>query len=111
MSLLLFIYLKKIYKKDGSYFIIALLVQAVPSGGDPTISSICDFVAQMNVLGNSTGYPPNGGIAAGAMLPTILDYFYYQGSLPYPPCTESVDWAVLINPIQVNTDMNWKDKI
>ncbi len=38
---------------------------------------------------------PNG------LLPAKRDYIRYSGSLTTPPCSETVDWHVLIDPIQV----------
>lgn len=36
-----------------------------------------------------------------SLLPDNLDYYYYEGSLTTPPCTETVLWFVLKNKIQV----------
>lgn len=36
-----------------------------------------------------------------SLLPENLDYYYYEGSLTTPPCTERVLWFVLKNKIQV----------
>lgn len=38
---------------------------------------------------------PNG------LLPAKLGYFRYAGSLTTPPCSETVDWMVLTDPVQV----------
>src|SRR4029077_7711806 len=38
---------------------------------------------------------PNG------MLPAKLTYYRYPGSLTTPPCSETVDWLLLTEPIQV----------
>ena len=39
---------------------------------------------------------PNG------FLPTGRDFFRYEGSLTTPPCSETVDWVVLSDPITVS---------
>lgn len=41
---------------------------------------------------------PNG------LLPAKRTYYRYSGSLTTPPCSESVDWLLLIDPIQVAAD-------
>jgi len=38
---------------------------------------------------------PNG------LLPAARSYYRYSGSLTTPPCSETVDWLVLADPIQV----------
>ena len=38
---------------------------------------------------------PNG------LLPAARNYYRYEGSLTTPPCSETVDWLVLSEPIQV----------
>jgi carbonic anhydrase len=42
-----------------------------------------------------TGIDPNG------MLPARRTYYRYSGSLTTPPCSETVDWLLLTDPIQV----------
>lgn len=37
------------------------------------------------------------------LLPTSRAYYSYNGSLPYPPCTENVKWRVLKTPITIST--------
>ena len=41
---------------------------------------------------------PNG------LLPAKLNYYRYPGSLTTPPCSETVDWLLLTDPIQVAAD-------
>jgi carbonic anhydrase len=38
----------------------------------------------------------------GDLLPKVDDYFTYAGSLTTPPCSESVRWIVLKQPVQVS---------
>lgn len=44
------------------------------------------------------------GIDISKFLPTTLDYYYYKGSLTTPPCSETVLWYVLKQPIKVPED-------
>ncbi len=34
-----------------------------------------------------------------SLLPEKRSYYYYEGSLGYPPCTEGLDWFILSEPI------------
>jgi carbonic anhydrase len=45
-----------------------------------------------------TAINPNG------LLPSELTYYRYTGSLTTPPCTETVDWLVLTESIQVGSE-------
>lgn len=41
------------------------------------------------------------GIKYADFLPKSLDYYYYEGSLTTPPCTEVVQWFLLKEPIKI----------
>jgi carbonic anhydrase len=41
------------------------------------------------------------GIDPNALLPKRRSYYRYEGSLTTPPCSETVDWMLLTDPIQV----------
>jgi carbonic anhydrase len=43
----------------------------------------------------------DGSINPHGLLPAKLGYYRYSGSLTTPPCSEIVEWLVLIDPIQV----------
>jgi len=37
-------------------------------------------------------------------IPAQRTYYHYEGSLTTPPCSETVDWHVLTQPIEVDED-------
>lgn len=41
------------------------------------------------------------GIDPNGLLPAKFGYYLYSGSLTTPPCSETVDWMLLTNPIEV----------
>jgi carbonic anhydrase len=43
----------------------------------------------------------DAGINPNYMLPAKLSYYRYPGSLTTPPCSETVEWLLLTDPIQV----------
>lgn len=43
----------------------------------------------------------DAGINPNGLLPSERDYYRYPGSLTTPPCSETVEWLLLTNPIQV----------
>ena len=46
--------------------------------------------------------PADPAIDPGGLLPTRRAYYHYEGSLTTPPCSETVDWIVLTQPIEVD---------
>jgi carbonic anhydrase len=43
----------------------------------------------------------DAAIDPNALLPAKRSYYYYEGSLTTPPCSEVVNWLLLTDPIQV----------
>jgi carbonic anhydrase len=43
----------------------------------------------------------DGAIDPNGLLPAKRDYYFYEGSLTTPPCSEVVNWLLLTNPIEV----------
>ena len=41
------------------------------------------------------------GVRPSDLLPNSLSYYYYEGSLTTPPCSEVVQWFLLRNPVNV----------
>ncbi|GJQ09677.1 hypothetical protein GpartN1_g1468.t1 [Galdieria partita] len=38
------------------------------------------------------------------IIPTLSSYFYYQGSLSFPPCSENVHWLVFAEPLTIGQE-------
>ena len=53
------------------------------------------------ILSNTTSSISVTGFAFNQLLPNNKDYYYYQGSLTTPPCSETVQWFVLKERISV----------
>jgi carbonic anhydrase len=51
---------------------------------------------------DSLGADVHPALDPNGFLPTRRDFFRYEGSLTTPPCSETVDWVVLENPITVS---------
>ncbi len=49
-------------------------------------------------------------ISADELLPTVRKYYNYSGSLTTPPCTEGVDWNVMVNPVEMSREQVEKFK-
>jgi len=62
--------------------VFAKVVATMPPAEGPTVKA-------------DSGIDPNG------LLPTKFGYYLYSGSLTTPPCSETVDWMLLTNPIEV----------
>jgi len=45
--------------------------------------------------------PADRAIDPRGLLPAKRSYYRYEGSLTTPPCTESVDWLLFVDPIEV----------
>jgi carbonic anhydrase len=41
-------------------------------------------------------------INPAGLLPAKRDYFFYEGSLTIPPCSETVAWHLLRDPVEVD---------
>ena len=46
---------------------------------------------------------PDAHLAISDLLPDELHYIRYSGSLT-PPCSEAVDWMILVEPVEVSAD-------
>ena len=78
--------------------VIGVLMQADPSlsmSSPPwsiiNASAVLQFQSNISV----------SGLILDQLLPTNRDYYYYEGSLTTPPCSEIVAWFVMKNTIRV----------
>jgi carbonic anhydrase len=57
----------------------------------------------VSTMPESEGPPvkADGAINPNGLLPATRNYYRYEGSLTTPPCSETVDWLLLTEPIQV----------
>ncbi|PRD41138.1 carbonate dehydratase [Phyllobacterium phragmitis] len=47
---------------------------------------------------------PGGHLAIKNLLPATFHYIRYSGSLTTPPCSEAVNWMVLIEPVEISAE-------
>jgi carbonic anhydrase len=66
------------------------------------------FKKIVSTMPASEGAPikADSAIDPNALLPANRSYYFYEGSLTIPPCSEVVNWLLLMEPIQVaDTDV------
>ncbi|ELR49900.1 Carbonic anhydrase 2, partial [Bos mutus] len=72
---------------------------------NPALQKVLDALDSIKTKGKSTGFP---SFDPGSLLPNVLDYWTYPGSLTTPPLLESVTWIVLKEPISVSSQQMLK---
>jgi len=87
-------------KPDG-LLVLGFFLQIAKKSG-PGMSVIADGIRSLDKTGNSE--VDLGKLSIDAVLGHIplVEYFFYQGSLTTPPCTENVLWHVFSNTIQIS---------
>ena len=94
------------FKKKEGIWLSKLNVSVSPSPASPrplppTLITWCFNLCLCLVFqGKSTDFP---NFDPGSLLPNVLDYWTYPGSLTTPPLLESVTWVVLKEPISVSS--------
>ena len=80
---------------DALAVIAVLMVAGKPNG---------DFKKIISTMPSEEGpaVPADPAIDPGRLLPAQRTYFHYEGSLTTPPCSETVDWIVLAQRIEVD---------
>lgn len=73
--------------------VIGVFIQ--PGGSNAAFARVAQAMPQQAGERAPISVDPNG------MLPRSLGYWRYEGSLTTPPCSETVDWIVLREPIKV----------
>lgn len=75
--------------------VLGVMIQ--PGAANPLLTEIWE-----NIPAVETENAPNLAIDVNALLPRDRSFYHYQGSLTTPPCSESVNWAILKQPIQAS---------
>lgn len=60
--------------------------------------------ALQEILKNNDNKKIRFKMNASDLLPKQLGYYSYKGSLPYPPCTENIEWRILKTPISISQE-------
>jgi carbonic anhydrase len=81
---------------DGGLAVVGVLMS--PGGANAVFNKI---VSTMPIK-EGPPVPADPAIDPNGLLPARRDYYRYEGSLTTPPCSETVDWLVLADRIEVS---------
>ena len=81
--------------RDGSIAVLSAMIEG--NGSNDLFEAIMDKAPQ------KVGSEQEFGVAdADDLLPDVRHFYRYEGSLTTPPCSETVVWTVLKEPIKVS---------
>lgn len=83
--------------KNAANQLAVLGVMIEPGAPNPSLANIWQHMPAVE----EENAPPFK-IDVSSLLPRDHSFFHYQGSLTTPPCSESVNWAILKQPIQAS---------
>ncbi len=90
------------HKNDkGESLGVTVFLNAGAGAGNPVIEAL------VKALPKTPGEPQKHkevNIDLNQLLPKDLNYFTYEGSLTWPPCTEGVKWVLLKEPVTISAE-------
>ena len=84
--------------EKGNLAVIGVFVER--GAANPVIEKLWQKIPAEEGQSNSL----DGTVNAADLLPKDHDYFYYDGSLTTPPCSEGVRWLVMKQPVTLSGD-------
>ncbi|MDY6855480.1 MAG: carbonic anhydrase family protein [Thermodesulfobacteriota bacterium] len=85
--------------KNGNLAVIGIMY--TKGNKNSAISGVWDNMPSKR---NATSKDSRVTISAMNMLPADKDYYYFNGSLTTPPCSEGVRWMVMKNPVEASIE-------
>ena len=73
-----------------------LLISDESASSNPTLMALSSNIPTEDESAN-----PISGVTPADLLPDDLSYYYYEGSLTTPACSEVVQWFLLRNPVRL----------
>lgn len=90
------------HKSDkGQGLGVTVFLNVAPDGNNPVMDALA------KALPKTPGEPEKHEevkIDLNQLLPKDLNYFAYDGSLTWPPCTEGVKWVILKEPVTISAE-------
>ena len=81
---------------EGSLAVVGVMIQE--GAENPAFSAVWDNL----YVANATAQTVDGEVNAAEMLPAGQTTYRYAGSLTTPPCSETVAWNVMTEPIEMS---------